>query len=142
MEIDGIEFPDDCFYESSGSYLWAKQEGDNIRVGLTNLGLTLAGDVVYIELPGIGDTVTRGEAFGVVETVKATGELNSPVNGEVLEINQAAADDPSILQDDPWFIVVKPTNLDIDLKNLMNAKKAEEYFTKEIERAKGEGLLE
>jgi len=142
MEIDGIEFPDDCFYESSGSYLWAKQEGDNIRVGLTNLGLTLAGDLVYIELPGTGVTVTRGEAFGVVETVKATAELNSPVSGEVLEINQAAADDPSILKDDPWFIVVRPTSLDDDLKNLMDGKKAEEYFAKEIERAKGDGLLE
>lgn len=142
MEIDGIEFPDDCLYESSGSYLWAKQEGDNVRVGLTNLGLAMAGDIVYIELPGIGDTVTGGEAFGVVETVKATAEINSPVNGEVLEVNQAAADDPSILGDEPWFIVVKPTSLDDDIKNLMDAKKAEEYFTKEIERAKDEGLLE
>ena len=142
MEIDGIEFPDDCLYESSGSYLWAKQEGDNVRVGLTNLGLAMAGDIVYIEFPGIGDTVTGGEAFGVVETVKATAEINSPVNGEVLEVNQAAADDPSILGDEPWFIVVRPTSLDDDIKNLMDAKKAEEYFTKEIERAKDEGLLE
>lgn len=142
MEIDGIEFPDDYLYESSGSYLWAKQEGDNVRVGLTNLGLAMAGDIVYIELPGIGDTVTGGEAFGVVETVKATAEINSPVNGEVLEVNQAAADDPSILGDEPWFIIVKPTSLDDDIKNLMDAKKAEEYFTKEIERAKDEGLLE
>lgn len=142
MEIGGIEFADDCFYESSGSYLWAKQEGDNIRVGLTNLGLTLAGDVVYIELPGEGDTVTRGETFGVVETVKATGELNSPISGEVVELNQAAADDPSILGDNPWFIVVKPTDLEDDLKNLMDAKKAKEYFTGEIDRAKEEGLLE
>lgn len=142
MEIDEIEFPDDCLYESSGSYLWAKQEGDNVRVGLTNLGLAMAGDIVYIELPGIGDTVTGGEAFGVVETVKATAEINSPVNGEVLEVNQAAADDPSILGDESWFIVVKPTSLDDDIKNLMDAKKAEEYFTKEIERAKDEGLLE
>lgn len=142
MEIEGIEFPDDCLYESSGSYLWAKQEGDNVRVGLTNLGLSLAGDIVYIELPGVGDAVTGGEPFGVVETVKATGELNSPVNGEVIEANEAAADDPSTLQEDPWFIVVKAADLDADISNLMDAKGAEEYFIGEIERAKGEGLLE
>ncbi|MEE8403748.1 MAG: glycine cleavage system protein H [Candidatus Hydrothermarchaeaceae archaeon] len=142
MEIGGIEFADDCFYESTGSYLWAKQEGDNVRIGLTNLGLALAGDIVYIELPGVGDTVARGEAFGVVETVKATAELNSPVSGEVLEIHEEAADDPSILGGDSWFMVVKPTSLDDDLKNLMDAGKAEEYFTGEINRAKEEGLLE
>jgi glycine cleavage system H protein len=138
MEIEGIEFPDDCLYEDSGSYLWAKQEGDNVRVGLTNLGLALAGDIVYIELPGSGDAVAAGEPFGVVETVKATAELNSPVNGEVVEVNEGAADDPSSLQDDPWFIVVKSS----DVSGLMDAKAAEEYFTGEIEKAKGEGLLE
>ena len=142
MEIEGIECPDDCFYESSGSYLWAKQEGDNVRVGLTKLSLALAGDIVYIELPGVGDAVTGGEPFGVVETVKATAELNSPVNGEVVEVNEGATDDPSSLQDAPWFIVVKPSNLDGDLANLMDAAKAKEYFTAEIERVKGEGLLE
>lgn len=142
MEIEGIKFPDDCFYESSGSYLWAKQEGDNVRVGLSNLGLTLAGDLVYIELPATGDAVTAGEPFGVVETVKATAELNAPVSGEVLEANQGVADDPSTIHDDPWFIVVKPTNFDEDLKNLMDIKKAEEYFTGEIEKAKEEELLE
>ena len=138
MEIEGIEFPDDCFYEDSGSYLWAKQEGDNIRVGLTNLGLTLAGDIVYIELPGSGDTVAAGEPFGVVETVKATAELNSPVNGEVVEVNEGAADDPSSLKDNAWFIVVKSS----DVSGLMDASAAKEYFTGEIERVKGEGLLE
>jgi glycine cleavage system H protein len=138
MEIHGIEFPDDCFYEDSGSYLWAKQEGDNVRVGLTQLGLTLAGDIVYIELPGVGDAVSAGEPFGVVETVKATAELNSPVNGEVVETNEGAADDPSSLQDDAWFVVVKSA----DVSGLMDAAKAKEYFTGEIERAKGEGLLE
>ncbi|MBU2560245.1 glycine cleavage system protein H [archaeon] len=138
MEIEGIEFPDDCLYEDSGSYLWAKQEGDNIRVGLTKLGLALAGDIVYIELPGVGDSVTGREPFGVVETVKATAELNSPVNGEVVEVNEGAADDPSSLQDDAWFIVVKSS----DVSGLMDAAKAKEYFTAEIERVKGEGLLE
>ena len=142
MEIDGIEFPDDCLYEGSGSYLWAKQEGDSIRIGLTNLGLALAGDIVYIELPDVGDSVTGGEPFGVVETVKATAELNSPVNGEVVLANEVAADDPSSLADESWFIVVKSTSLDDDIANLMDASKAAEYFTGEIERAKGEGLLE
>ncbi len=142
MEIEGISFPDDCYYEGTGSYLWAKPEGDNIRVGLTNLGLTLAGDIVYLEIPGQGDSVTAGETFGLVETVKATAELNAPVSGEVVEINQEAADDPSTLKDSSWFIVVKPSNLDGDLSGLMDAEKAKEYFTGEIERAKSEGLLE
>lgn len=142
LDVMGFDLPDDYFYEDTGSYLWAKVEGDNVKIGLTSLGLTLAGDVVYVEVPDVGDEVEQGEAFGVVETVKATAELNSPVSGEVVERNETAADDPNTLKDDPWFIVVAPSDMAGEKGNLLDATGAKDYYTEEITRAKDEGLLE
>lgn len=144
MEIEGIDFPQDAYYEKYGSYLWAKVEDKNVRIGVTNFGLALAKDIVYIELPSKGDEVKQGEAFGVAETVKATAELISPVSGEVIQTNEDTAADPNILRepDKSWFIVVKPSNLDEELKNLMDIEKAKEYYTEEIRKAKADGLLE
>jgi glycine cleavage system H protein len=139
MEIEGFEFPDDCQYEDSGSYLWIKVDGDSAKIGETALGLALAGDIVYLELPGEGDSITKGEPFGVAETVKATAELTAPVSGEVTEVNQEAVDDPSQLSEEGknWFIVVKAE----DTSGLMSAEEAKDYYTDEIQKAKDEGIL-
>lgn len=142
MDVMGFDFPDDCLYEDTGSYLWAKVEGGKVKIGLTSLGLTLAGDVVYVEIPDVGDDVEQGEAFGVVETVKATAELNSPLSGEVVERNEAAADDPNTLKDDPWFMVISPSDLEGEKGNLLDPGAAKDYYTEEITRSKDEGLLE
>jgi glycine cleavage system H protein len=139
MEIEGFEFPDDALYEDSGGYLWIKMEGDQARIGETTFGLALAGDIVYLELPGVGDSITKGEPFGVAETVKATAELVAPFNGEVTEVNEEAVDDPARLNEEGknWFIVVKPE----DTSGLMSADEAKEYYTNEIQKAKDEGIL-
>jgi glycine cleavage system H protein len=139
MEIEGFEFPDDALYEDSGGYLWIKMEGDQARIGETTFGLALAGDIVYLELPGVGDSITKGEPFGVAETVKATAELVAPFNGEVTEVNEEAVDDPAQLNEEGknWFIVVKPE----DTSGLMSADEAKEYYTNEIQKAKDEGIL-
>jgi glycine cleavage system H protein len=141
MEIEGFEFPDDFYYEKYGSYLWAKLEDGKARIGVADFGLALAGDIVYLEVPAEGDEVKQEEAFGVAETVKATAELISPLSGEVVEVNAEATEDPNVLREKNWFIVIKPSNLEEELANLMKIEEAKEYFTKEIKKAKEEGLL-
>ncbi len=144
MKIEGMEFPDDAYYEPYGSYLMVKIEGDKARVEITELGTKVLADVVYLELPTEGDEVTQGEPFGTIETVKATGELYAPLSGEVVEVNEDAVSDPNVLKEPGknWLIVIKPSNLDEELKNLMDINKAKEYFEKEIQKAKEEGILE
>jgi glycine cleavage system H protein len=93
---------------------WAKQEGARIRVGITAFAQDQLGDVVFVELPKVGATVSQRQSFGVVESVKAVSDLFAPVSGEVTEINEALAAAPEVVNQDPygrgWMIVVKAAN--------------------------------
>ena len=89
---------------------WMKMEGDIAVVGITDFAQDALGDVVFINLPEVGDTVTAGESFGDVESVKAVSDVNSPVTGVVLEINEELIDSPELLNEDPygaWIIKVE-----------------------------------
>ncbi|RLF59740.1 MAG: glycine cleavage system protein H [Thermoplasmata archaeon] len=145
MDVEGFELKEDLYYESSGAYIWAKVEGDIVTVGITPVGVAVAKDFVYLELPSEGDSVTQGEAFGVIETIKATGELISPVSGEVVEVNEEAQDDPASIKENPydkWLIKIKATNLEEELKNLMDIEKAKDWYIEEIRKLREDGILE
>ena len=89
---------------------WMKMEGDTAIVGITDFAQDALGDVVFINLPEVGDTVTAGESFGDVESVKAVSDVNSPVSGVIVAINEALVDSPELLNDDPygaWIIKVE-----------------------------------
>jgi glycine cleavage system H protein len=101
------------------SHEWAYLEGDTCTLGITKFAVEQLTDVVYIELPDVGDHVFKGASFGEIESVKAVSELYSPINGEVIAINDKLENDPSIVSDDPygkgWMVkikVEKGTNLD------------------------------
>jgi glycine cleavage system H protein len=81
---------------------WAKLEGDLCTVGITKFAVEQLTDVVYVELPEVGDHVFSGESFGEIESVKAVSDLYAPVNGEVVEINEKLLDDPTRITDDPY----------------------------------------
>jgi glycine cleavage system H protein len=91
---------------------WAKREGDVLVVGITDHAQAALGDVVYLELPEAGRKITKGQAFGVVESVKAVSDLFAPVDGEIVAVNQALVDAPEGLNKDPygaaWLVKVKP----------------------------------
>jgi glycine cleavage system H protein len=95
----------------ASTHEWASLDGDTCTVGLTKFAVDQLTDVVYIEMPDVGDHVFAGESFGEIESVKAVSELYSPVNGEVTDINKALEDDPSIISTDPygkgWLIKIK-----------------------------------
>lgn len=112
---------------------WVKVEGENARIGITDFAQHQLGDIVYVELPEVDDEIAKGEAFGVIESVKAASDAYLPVSGTVLEVNEALEDEPELLNADAfenWIVVVKLNDAD-DVKDLMNAGEYEEYCNKE-----------
>lgn len=92
------------------SHEWIRKEGDIVVVGISDYAQDALGDLVYINLPEVGDTCTAGESFGDVESVKAVSDVISPVSGEICEVNEDLADEPEKLNSDPygaWIIKVK-----------------------------------
>jgi glycine cleavage system H protein len=94
---------------------WIRVEGDVVTIGITDYAAEKLGDVVYVDLPAAGTTVTEGNVVGEIESTKSVGELFAPVNGEVVEANQAVVDSPELVNSDPfgegWLIKVSTTTL-------------------------------
>ena len=110
---------------------WLKMEGDIAVIGITDFAQDALGDVVFINLPEVGDTVTAGESFGDVESVKAVSDVNSPVTGVVLEINEELIDSPELLNEDPygaWIIKVENVT---DEEDLLTAAAYEAFCAEE-----------
>ncbi len=110
---------------------WAKQEGDRVRVGITDYAQEQLGDVVFVELPKVGAKVTASKAFGVVESVKAVSDLFAPVSGEVVEANGELTKKPETVNQEPygkgWMIVIKPSNK-ADWDQLLTAQQYEDFL--------------
>ena len=111
-EIVDLKLPEDVNYTED--HEWAKQEGDAIKVGITDYAQDQLGDIVFVELPEVGDTFEKGDEFGTLESVKAVSELYIPISGEVVAINEDLADTPELVNSDPygvgWMIAIKPSN--------------------------------
>jgi glycine cleavage system H protein len=111
---------------------WMKIEEGKCRVGVTDYAQKSLHEVVYVDLPVVGRSLTRGVAFGTVESVKAVSELYSPVSGEVIERNEKLVNSPELVNHDPygagWIVVVKSSHLQDDLKALMDAQQYVKYL--------------
>jgi glycine cleavage system H protein len=98
----------------SKDHEWVRVDGDRGRIGITDYAQNQLGDVVFLELPEVGRTLTAGEQFGTVESVKAVSELFSPVTGEVVEVNSELTSKPELINEDPqgeaWMVVVRITD--------------------------------
>jgi glycine cleavage system H protein len=107
-----MDFPEDLKY--TREHEWARQKGSRLVIGITDFAQDQLGDVVFVELPEIGDTVKKGESFGVVESTKAVSELFAPISGKVVEVNDPLADAPETINSDPyeegWMIAVEPAD--------------------------------
>jgi len=107
--IDELNLPEDVRY--TDDHEWAKQNGDAVRIGISDYAQDQLGDIVFVELPEVGDSFDKGEEFGTVESVKAVSELYMPMGGEVTAINDALADEPERVNSDPydggWMIEIK-----------------------------------
>jgi len=93
---------------------WARPEGKNVVIGVTFHAQDALGDVVYVELPKVGDTLTAGQSFGVIESTKAVSELFAPITGRVVKVNDALVSAPQTVNQDPyqagWILEVEPSD--------------------------------
>jgi glycine cleavage system H protein len=108
-EINELNLPDDVRY--TNDHEWAKADGDTLRVGITDYAQDQLGDIVFVEVPEVGDTFGKGDEFGTLESVKAVSEMYIPVSGEIVAVNEALEETPALLNQDPygdgWIIEVK-----------------------------------
>ncbi len=120
-DINDVILPDDIQYAES--HEWAKAAGDNVRVGITDYAQDQLGDIVFVEMPEVGETFDKGAEFGTVESVKAVSELYMPVGGEIVAVNDALEDSPELINNTPytdgWMIEVKADD-PTELEGLMN----------------------
>ena len=124
-----MNFPAELKYTKD--HEWMKMEGDIAVIGISDFAQDALGDVVFINLPEVGDEVTAGESFGDVESVKAVSDVNSPVTGVVVEINEELADAPETLNTDPygaWIIKVEKITAS---EELMDAAAYEAFCAEE-----------
>ena len=109
---------------------WVKLEGDIATMGVTNYAATQLGDMVYVEMPQVGDTVKQGESAGALESVKAAADFYSPISGEVTERNEKLLDEPGIINSEPfgagWFIKVR-TSDPSEFDSLMTPEEYDEF---------------
>lgn len=121
------EIPADLLYSEEHEYLKPADEEGVYYVGITDYAQGELGDIVFVELPGVGDQFEQGATFGTVEAVKAVSDLFSPVDGEVVAVNEALDGDPSLINSDPygegWMLQLRVSN-EGQLKDLL---KAEDY---------------
>lgn len=117
-----MKAPEDLRYQES--HEWIKVEGSIATIGITDYAQDSLGDVVYVELPSVGDDTVAGENFGAVESVKAASDLIAPVSGKVVDINDAIDDEPELINEDPyanWMIKVEVSDAS-PILDLMDAK--------------------
>ncbi len=121
--------PDNLHYAET--HEWAKREHNGIvRVGITDFAQSELGDLVFIELPQIGEYFSVNDRCATVESVKTASELYAPVSGEIIEINQAVIDEPELVNDDPyehWLFCIKAEDMD-DLDALMDSEAYQEMI--------------
>jgi glycine cleavage system H protein len=120
-------------FKYSEEHEWVKTEGNQVRIGITDFAQAELGDIVFVELPEVGDDIQADEPFGSVESVKTVSELYAPISGKVVAINEDLDDSPEFVNESPyekaWMIIVEPSDAS-ELDKLMTAEQYEE-MTKE-----------
>ncbi|HEX6202625.1 MAG TPA: glycine cleavage system protein GcvH [Thermoanaerobaculia bacterium] len=118
-----MEYPQEYLYTKE--HEWVRVEDDVCVVGITQFAQEELGEVVFVELPEVGQVFDAGDEIGTIESVKAVAEVYTPVAGEILEINDTVVDDPEVINEDPhhegWLVRMRFSSAD-DLKKLMNAE--------------------
>ncbi len=116
------------------SHEWVRQDGDEFVCGISDHAQESLSDIVYVELPEVGDVFDQGETFGVVESVKAASDVYIPMGGEITAINEALEDAPEVLNEDPygegWIIRFEPSDPD-EFDELMSPEEYETFVAEE-----------
>ncbi len=125
-------YPEDLRYDKE--HVWVRTEGTVAVMGITDFAQDQLGEIVYIDLPTVGDTVAAGDTFGEVESVKSVSDLFSPVSGEVVKVNEALDAGPETVNEDPygagWMIEVKVEDT-LEIDGLMSAEEYQAFIASE-----------
>ncbi|WP_373893243.1 glycine cleavage system protein GcvH [Virgibacillus natechei] len=118
-----MNVPEDLLY--SEEHEWVKQEDGNVRIGITDFAQDELGDIVFVELPEVGDELELDEPFGSVESVKTVSELYAPLSGKIVEVNEDLEDSPEFVNESPydkaWMVVVEPSD-ESEIDRLLTAE--------------------
>ena len=118
-----FEFP--ASFRFAESHEYANADGELVRVGISAFAVDQVGDIVFVDLPEVGDSLEKGSSFGSIESVKAVEDMYAPLAGEVIQRNEAVLASPEELQNDPhgegWLLMLRPSDPS-QLQNLMNAE--------------------
>lgn len=130
MEVKGFHVPDELLYTKE--HEWARTEGNNIRVGITDYAAKTLNDVVYVTPPKLGDKVERSKPMGTVESIKAVSEIFAPISGVVVKVNGALDSHPELINKSPydegWLVELGPSEYGSDRALLLDAKTYAAYL--------------
>ncbi|MGD8837423.1 MAG: glycine cleavage system protein GcvH [Desulfobacteraceae bacterium] len=138
MEIQGYQLPEKLFYEKN--HYWVKVEDDMLIMGMDDFAQQLAGDIVFVQIPFAGKKLKVGKKFAQVESGKWLGKVYAPVNGELIEGNEALEAEPSLINNDcygqGWMFKIKPADMD-ELNSLIHTREdIEKWVLEDIEKYK------
>ncbi len=129
VKVDDFEVVEGLYY--SKDFEWARVEDGKVRIGVTEYAQKQLREIVFAELPSAGDEIKKNDPYGTVESVKAVSDLVAPLSGKIDKVNDEVVDQPELINEDPynkgWLVVISPTNLQAELKQLMDFKKAVEW---------------
>lgn len=129
VKVDDFEVVEGLHY--SKDFAWARVEDGKVRIGVTEYAQKQLREIVFAELPSAGDEIKKNDPYGTVESVKAVSDLVAPLSGKIDKVNNEVVDQPELINEDPynkgWLVVISPTNLKAELKELMDFKKAVEW---------------
>ncbi len=109
-EISELNLPESLSY--SDDHEWAEKTGGTVKIGISDYAQDQMGDIVFVEMPDVGDTFEKGDEFGTLESVKAVSEVFIPLSGEVVAVNEALDDAPELVNEDPyasWIVEIRPS---------------------------------
>ena len=133
VKVDNYDVVEGLHY--SKDHFWVRLEDGKAKIGMTDYAQKQLREIVFVEIPSAGDTLTQNEPFGTVESVKAVSDLIAPLSGTIEQVNEEVSNRPELLNEDPygegWLLIMSPSDLDEELKALMNFEKAVEWH-KEI----------
>lgn len=128
VKVKDVEVPEGLHYTKD--YEWVKMEGNKARIGVTDYAQKQLREIVYVELPSEGETITQNEPYGTVESVKAVSDLIAPISGTIDKVNTEVQNSPETLNEDPydkgWLLIVTPSNM-AELDGIMNHQQAVEW---------------
>jgi len=132
MIVEGYNIPRELYYSKEHEWILVKK--DHATVGITDYAQKALHEIVYVELPKVGSRLKQTQSIGAVESVKAVSQVFTPITGEVVEVNEKLAENPELLNKDPyndgWIMKVRATSLKKDLEKLMTAQQYAEYIKK------------